>query len=339
MTARRFGGLAIVVAAVIGCGAPAATTPVSSSPAAESSGPSLSPRPPSHVGRLLFARAGGPFADETVFISALDGADEQQLTVPGAACCPTLSPDGSLVLLMLNEQPEGGPITGGTLPLAQPMGSPMRLPTTDPTLNLVPQTWVDDPLRIVFEGWDGSDPGRTGVYVANADGSDLVRLTVTPGDVHDIPADVSPDGRTVVFYRTAPEPDWDQGGTLWLVGMDGAEARRIETPGVRPSWWARWSPDGSRVLFASGRLEEDGALWTVDADGSNMTRLFEDPQGRFPITPTWSPDGRQILLGLDPINDEFQHPANDVYVIDADGTNPVLAFRDGQFKRRFEWSR
>jgi Tol biopolymer transport system component len=35
------------------------------------------------------------------------------------------------------------------------------------------------------------------------------------------------------------------------------------------------------------------------------------------ITPTWSPDGSQIMFALDPIADDFQHPSNGIYVIDA----------------------
>jgi hypothetical protein len=37
------------------------------------------------------------------------------------------------------------------------------------------------------------------------------------------------------------------------------------------------------ILFASERLSERGALWTVRPDGSDLTQLFADGKGRFPI--------------------------------------------------------
>jgi Tol biopolymer transport system component len=189
----------------------------------------------------------------------------------------------------------------------------------------------------VFEGWDDTDPTRTGVYTARtADGSDVTRLTSADGP-HDIPSDWSPDGTSIVYYRAAPDPNWDVGGSLRIVNSDGTENRPIDTTGTVPSWWARWSPDGTKILFASARTHDEGAIWTVDSDGSNLTQVWVDPDGGYPITPTWSPDGTMIMFALDPISDEFAHPPNEVYVINADGTNPALVLDGSDFKRRFEW--
>jgi TolB protein len=214
-----------------------------------------------------------------------------------------------------------------------------RLRLTDPTLNLIPNAWSPDGSRIAFEGWDDGDAARSGVYTdAFPRGGDVRRITTAPDGYHDIPADWSPDGASIVFYRSAIGDAWDQDGPLWVVGADGGEPRRIETP-FNPSWWVRWSPDGTQLLFASGRLEREGTIWTVAADGSNLTAVFTDAEGRFPITPTWSPDGQWILFGLDPINDEFQHPSNGVYVIRSDGTGLALVIGGDDFKRRFDWIR
>ncbi|HKG44121.1 MAG TPA: hypothetical protein VKB10_07750 [Gaiellaceae bacterium] len=101
----------------------------------------------------------------------------------------------------------------------------------------------------------------------------------------------------------------------------------------------RWSPDGTTILFASARGEPEGALWTVRPDGSNLKRLFKDAEGRFAISPAWSPSGDKIMFGLDPTADEFAHPANELYVINADGSDLAVVVDTADFKREPEWVR
>jgi Tol biopolymer transport system component len=138
--------------------------------------------------------------------------------------------------------------------------------------------------------WDDSDPSRTGIYTARAsDGGDLSRVTTRPGLLVDVPLDYSPDGRKLLFYRSAhPDPDPHTDGSLWVVGVDGKSARQINGT-AHPADWARWSPDGRKILFATERLAASGAIWTVWPDGSDLRQLFTDTAGGFPITPTWSP--------------------------------------------------
>ena len=167
----------------------------------------------------------------------------------------------------------------------------VRIPTTDSTLNLIPQVWSPDGSRIAFEGWDDSDPSRTGIYIARAsDGGDLVRVTSRPGMVHDVPLDFSPDGTQLVFYQSMhPDPDPHTDGSLWVIGTDG-RIHSITSDTSRPADWARWSPDGTRIVFASERLSHTGPIWTVSPSGTELTTLFEDPDGGFAIAPDWSPE-------------------------------------------------
>jgi len=240
---------------------------------------------------------------------------------------------------MPGQDPLAPPVTGGSLAVD---GSDfVRLPLTDPTLNLIPQAWSPDGTRIAFEGFDDSKAGRVGVYTARAaDGGDLVRVTRPNGAPHDIPLDYSPDGKQLVFYRAvAAEPVFpiDIGGSLWVVGVDGSDPHHVTTPATAPFDWARWSADGTRILFGSERLQPKGALWTVSPEGSGLTKLFEDPSGGYPVQPTWSPDGSQIMFALDSVADKFTHPDNGLYVISADGTGlrPVIVSSD--FKSQPEW--
>src|SRR2546429_4858136 len=51
----------------------------------------------------------------------------------------------------------------------------------------------------------------------------------------------------------------------------------------------QWSPDGRRVAFV-----RDGAIWTVDLDGSRQQRVSEHPAGN--SMPRWSPNGRRLAF-------------------------------------------
>jgi len=199
--------------------------------------------------------------------------------------------------------------------------------------------WSPDGKRIAFEGWDDSDPARTGIYTARfGDGGGLIRVTTRPGDFHDIPLDYSPDGKQLVFYRSVGvDPDSSVGGSLWVVGVNGAGKHKIVSASDRPAPWARWSPDGRRILFANERTAPTSAIWTVAPDGSRLTQLFRDYEGRFPIQPVWSPDGSQVLFALDPTNDQFTHPNNGLYVVDVNGTGLALVNGSRDFKSQPEW--
>jgi Tol biopolymer transport system component len=112
---------------------------------------------------------------------------------------------------------------------------------------------------------------------------------------------------------------------------------RITGNSARPADWARWSPNGDRIIFATQRTAPTGAIWTVRPDGSHLQKIFSGSGNRFPIQPIWSPDGTQILFALDPSNDQFTHPANALYLARPDGTHLQLLIGGANFKSQPEW--
>jgi len=74
-----------------------------------------------------------------------------------------------------------------------------------------------------------------------------------------------------------------------------------------------WSPDGTRIAFASNSGLTRYDIFVASADGSSVTRLggtaADDSQ------PSWSPDGSQIVFTSQATGD------GDLYVMNADGSN------------------
>jgi Tol biopolymer transport system component len=154
--------------------------------------------------------------------------------------------------------------------------------------------------------------------------------------------DVSPDGSMVFLFRAVagfPSYGNDLEGSLFAVNVNGKGLRRVTPPHmpveVVGNAGGRLSRDGRWIAFTSA-----GVIWKIHPDGSGLTKVFQDPQGRLAITPTWSPDGRFILFGLDPAGSlgvVDNPPTNGLYVIRADGSGLAEVLISNDFKREPDW--
>lgn len=83
---------------------------------------------------------------------------------------------------------------------------------------------------------------------------------------------------------------------------------------------ARWSPDGSRIVFHDTRdtRRACGEIWVANADGSGQGRLV-DPGQRTPDDgmPAWSPTGARIAFA----RSDDSNQRSSIWVADADGTD------------------
>ncbi len=76
-----------------------------------------------------------------------------------------------------------------------------------------------------------------------------------------------------------------------------------------------WSPDGTRIVFASEETSGFRALFSINVDGSGLMQLTDGAGNDF--SPAWSPDGSQIAFGT-----YRQSVSNgDLYLMNVDGSN------------------
>lgn len=109
----------------------------------------------------------------------------------------------------------------------------------------------------------------------------ILRMTVTEGSWMSV--DVSPDGHTVVF---------DLLGSLWSVPLEGGRATPL-TRGMAFDAQPRFSPDGTRVVFASDRSGGEN-LWILSLNLADTVQLTRGNHNLYQ-SPVWSPDGSYIV--------------------------------------------
>jgi hypothetical protein len=127
----------------------------------------------------------------------------------------------------------------------------------------------------------------------------------------DVHVHFSPDGSMIAYQR-----DRD----LFVMDADGSDQTRIasrldELPGYADF---SWSPDGSRIVFATGGRRGIGGLFTVHPDGTGL-----EPLGTGALEgaahPSWSPDGSTIAFsGYRPGS-----YGDNVFAMDLDGGAPI----------------
>jgi Tol biopolymer transport system component len=167
------------------------------------------------------------------------------------------------------------------------------------------------------------------IFVANADGTGLQRLTDTPG--YDAEATISPDGKKIVF-TSMRDGDLD----IYVMDIDGKNVKRL-TSELGYEGGAFFSPDGKKIVYRAyhpktpeeierykKRLSENliepnvFEIWIMDADGKNKRQVTN--LGVASFAPFFTPDGKRIIFSTNYFATDPKKRNFELALINIDGT-------------------
>ena len=181
--------------------------------------------------------------------------------------------------------------------------------------------------RILFDSdREGED---IDIWSMRPDGSKLVNLTPDgsnppgePGETayFDAQASWRPDGRKIAFVSDRPTATNIEGDSeVYVMNDDGSNQTQITFNALNELFPA-WAPDGRAIVFVRdldpdrGDDVNDDDLFTMDADGTDLTKLTDNRRHEF--APAFSPDGTRIAFNREGRNGRFG-----VWIMNADGSS------------------
>jgi Tol biopolymer transport system component len=165
---------------------------------------------------------------------------------------------------------------------------------------------------------------RTTAVWLNLAGTQVGTLNLTPGHYGAIR--ISPDGARGVVVRSTSASE----SSLWLVDLARATQVRLSAGSGRNDAPV-WSPDGTRVAFASDRSGRQ-QFFVRRVNDAQPEQEFYTSDIMFKVPFDWSPDGSTIVFNVFTAG-----TAQDVAIVDASGTKPAVTIAEGPQRELGGW--
>jgi TolB protein len=257
---------------------------------------------PGENGKIAFRSQRDGFE---IYVMNADGTGQTRLTDNSLRDrYPSWSPDGTKIAFARDSRSGGG---FAEIYVMNADGTGQTRLTTivhDPSFihggDMHP-SWSPDGTKIAFASYRDatSTSYNPEIYVMNADGSGITRLT-NEFEYDGYPS-WSPDGTKIAFVSTR-----DGNAEIYVMNADdGSDVTRLTNnpdPDLEPSW----SPDGEKIAFGRGEI------YIMNADGSGQTNISNNPAND--ADPSWSPDGEKIAFT------STRDGKYEIYVMNADGS-------------------
>ena len=244
--------------------------------------------------------------DKEIWVMDYDGANAHQLThLRSISLTPRWSPDANRIAFTCYVPNRDGDLSAQICIYSMSSNRLIYFPHFRGT-NSSP-AWSPDGQQIAFMSSQNGDPE---IYVVNADGTHLHRITFSAG-VNTSPAWNPKTGGQIIFVS-------DRGGDgvpiLYQMNADGTNVTPIQLPDMGYVIDPAWSPNGQLIAFSWRRPAGTYDIYVMDVVSHQLVELTKD-EGRNE-RPSWAPDGRHLVF------ESTRTGMREIWSMLADGSQP-----------------
>jgi len=216
---------------------------------------------------------------------------------------PSFSPDNWKIVYDSNRSQNGWQLYAYDLR----RGTEEQLTAFDGQAHFPVWSPVPGDTRIVFEGRTYYPKYAINIWMVDIATGELEQLTTDGADSR---PGWSPDGTKILFSRATLDTNGDgrittnDDSDIYTLDLASGELKNLTNTPAYNEFNFAWSPDDQWIVFTSVRGDANGDgvvnlsdsrdLFLIPSDGGEERRL--DLGGRMVFSPSWSPDGRFILV-------------------------------------------